>query len=196
MSKITEQLESVTSSFDDGHISVRGFLEHIGSGSVGIALLIVAIPNFVPFANMLGITWILAPVLGMLSIQLMLKLKSPWLPSFVMNKTVDVKKLGNLIEKVLPYLKSVEKLFYQRMPFLFHRLTYFLIGLICFGLSMIMLVPLLPLGDSFPSLLIAGYALSIVQKDGLMLVASVAATCGVLLAFYQVWLSAIQFLIS
>ncbi len=77
--------------------------------------------------------------------------------------------------KVIPMLEKLEKLLAPRLEFVFGPIGDRFIGLICFLLSLILILPI-PGGNMLPAAAISIFALALTQRDGLFALIGYALT--------------------
>jgi hypothetical protein len=82
--------------------------------------------------------------------------------------------------KMSPHLKRLERRLRPRLTFMYNRLGDRLLGAICFGLSIIVFLPI-PFGNMLPSFAIAAFAIGAAERDGVAaIIGWIAATLSVL----------------
>ena len=146
-----------------GPLTLRDMLDHFGPRAIGAMLFAFSVPNMLPLPP--GSSAVLGLPLILLSPQLALGVKSPWLPRFVAERTVDRQALARAFEKVIPRLERVEALLTPRLAFMFGPVGDRLIGLVCFLLSLVLILPI-PLGNMLPAAAISVLSLGLTQRDG------------------------------
>lgn len=155
---------------DEGgtQISVREMADHFSERAFGAVLFTFAIPNILPLPP--GASGVLGLPLVLVAPQLMLGLKTLWLPAWLGRRKLDRKGLDRALSRVLPALEKVERLSAPRWDGLFGPFADRVLGLVCFLLALILALPI-PLGNMLPGLAIATLSLALIQRDGLIGVA-------------------------
>lgn len=146
-----------------GPIRVREMVDQLGHRAFGALLFAFSVPNLLPLPP--GSSAFLGLPLILLTPQLALGVKSPWLPRFVAERTLERSTLGRVFGKVVPHLKTVEKLSAPRLAWLFGPVGDRVIGLVCFLLCLILILPI-PLGNMLPAAAVAAFSLGLTQRDG------------------------------
>jgi hypothetical protein len=146
-----------------GPIRVRDMVDHFGHRAFGAMLFAFSVPNLLPLPP--GSSTVLGMPLVLLAPQLALGVKSPWLPRFVAERTIDRQTLARTFDKLIPRLEQVERLLTPRLPFVFGPVGDRLIGLVCFLLALVLILPI-PLGNMLPAASVAALALGLTQRDG------------------------------
>lgn len=149
-----------------GPVRIREMVDHFGHRAFGAVLFAFSVPNLIPLPP--GSSTVLGLPLVLLSPQLALGVKSPWLPRSVGERTIARDTLRRSFGVVIPRLRKVERLCAPRLPFMFGPVGDRFIGLICFLLSLVLILPI-PLGNMLPAAAIAAFALGLTQRDGVMI---------------------------
>jgi hypothetical protein len=177
---------------DDGagreRISIRDLLDALGDCALAVLMFVFALPNVFPSPP--GTSAVLGAPLIFLSAQLALGRK-PWLPDFVCKRSLPFRHFQALVRRVAPWLERAEGMLRPRAGRLVEPPMEYVIGLVCFILSVILALPI-PLGNIPPSLAICLLALGLLEKDGcwaaaglLLAAMAIAIVCGVFLAIFE-----------
>jgi len=151
-------------------VSVGDLLRTMHGRAIAALMLIFAFPNVLPSPP--GTSGILGLPLVYLSSQMMLG-RLPWLPGFIANRSMAREDFGALVSRVSPILARAERLLKPRLPFLVNSGTERVIGALCLLLSLILLLPI-PLGNMLPALAICVFALALLERDGVWVLAGLA----------------------
>lgn len=154
-------------------ISVRSIISTLGER--GFALLVVGLglPNCLPMPP--PIPLICGLLLIFVALQMVLGWTSPWLPRFILDKTVSRTTLANFIERALPWVQKLERFAKPRLGLLDHHIAFRLIGsaLMVFSVALVFAAPFIgqvPLGVA-----VVLIGLGLVERDGVLVLAGVAA---------------------
>jgi hypothetical protein len=148
-----------------GPVHVRDMVSHFGHRAFGALLFVFSVPNLLPLPP--GSSTVLGLPLVILSPQLAVGVAAPWLPRAVNRRTIDRQALVKVFERLIPVLERVERLLAPRLEFIFGPVGDRLIGLVCFLLSLVLILPI-PLGNLLPAAAISAFALGLTQRDGVM----------------------------
>jgi hypothetical protein len=162
-----------------GRVSIGDMVDHFGPRAFGAMLFAFSVPNLLPLPP--GSSTVLSLPLVLLAPQLALGLESPWLPRFAADKTIERHTLAKGFARLIPPLKRLERLLAPRFTLVFGPVGDRLIGLVCFALALVLILPI-PLGNMAPAASIAALALGLTQRDGVL------ALVGYLLAAFSVGL--------
>lgn len=153
-------------------ISVGDLLDTLHDRAFGALIFVFAFPNIIPAPP--GTSAILAAPMVFLTAQLMLGRK-PWLPGFIANRSIARKTFASLTERVVPWLARAEALLRPRFMMLARPPIVYIVGAICFLLSLILLLPI-PLGNMLPAFALCLFSLGILGRDGLWIILGMLAT--------------------
>ncbi|MEY4505618.1 MAG: hypothetical protein RL297_196 [Pseudomonadota bacterium] len=165
-------------------IGVGDLLMVLDDRAIGALLFVFAVPNIFPVPP--GVSTMLGTPLIFLSFQLMLGSR-PWLPKFIVNRSLQRSDFEALVRRVIPWLVKAERLLRPRYRLLtvapFENFT----GLICLLLAVVLALPI-PLGNTLPAFAISVLALGTLEKDGLWVSAGLlAAGIAVFVVYGVVW---------
>lgn len=151
-------------------VSVADLLRTMHGRAIAALMLIFAFPNVLPSPP--GTSGILGLPLVYLASQMMLG-RLPWLPGFIANRSVARADFGAMVSRVSPVLARAERLLRPRLPFLVNSGTERVIGALCLLLSVVLLLPI-PFGNMLPALAICIFALGLLERDGVWVLAGMA----------------------
>ncbi len=151
-------------------ITVGELIARLGYRVYGIGILIFALPSIVPLGAIPGVAALFSLPILLLSIQLILSKKDPWLPQWLKDKSIETSHLKKMFHYAIPYLQKTEKLIKPRYPFFSTKIMEVFVGLLIAWLSILLMLPI-PLSNMLFGSLIALLALGLIEKDGLVLLA-------------------------
>lgn len=168
--KTSQTLQELHDSFaDDEPILLKEVLKRLDGRAFGILLFALAVPNCIP--NIPGISTIFGALLIAPALQMIFGAGQVWLPRQVREMQIQPISLRTGIEKSIPILQKMEKLFQPRLEFLTTKPFTIILGIEVFILSLILLLPI-PFANMLPGFAIAFMALGLLQKDGLLIILS------------------------
>jgi hypothetical protein len=169
-------------------ISVRVLVDALGDRALAALMFVFALPNVFPTPP--GTSSALGAPLVFLTAQLALGRKL-WLPDFICRRSLSLQDFQRLIRRGAPWLERAESLLRPRASRLVEPPTEYVVGLVCFILSVILTLPI-PLGNIPPALAICLMALGVLEEDGYWVAAgflaaaiAVAIVSGVLFAMFK-----------
>lgn len=162
--------------------------ERLGRRSFGVMLFLFSTPNLLPLPP--GSSTVLGAPLVLLSPQVAVGRRAPWLPRAVARRKLTPGALAVLNDRLIPLVERIERVSKPRLGFMFGSVGDRLIGLVCTVLSLLLILPV-PFGNFLPAAAVGALAFSLVQRDGLLTLmgyALTAASASVLaLAASVVW---------
>lgn len=171
----------------DDRISLGHLIEGCGDRAFGALLFLFAAPVALPIA-IPGISAVLGAPLLILSWQLMRGWQKPWLPAVMRARSFGHADFAGLLQRVLPYIRRVERLVGPRLVWMTARRGERALGFAMVVLAIILFLPI-PFGNTLPALAIAILALAVLERDGIAAilglcigVVGIAAVAGVVIA--------------
>lgn len=175
-------------------ITLAELVQVFGDRAFGALMLVFAIPNVLPLPP--GSSSVLGAPLILIAGQLAIGRRILWLPAVFLGKSVPREYLRRVVARLLPSLRSMERMLAPRLGFLFGPVGDRLIGIICLVLSIILFLPI-PLGNMLPAAAIVSFSLGLIQKDGAAVILGyllAAISLGVLAAISgALWIAAQAF---
>jgi hypothetical protein len=149
-------------------ITLGELIERLGYRVYGLGILIFALPSIVPLSAIPGVAAFFSLPIMLLSLQLIFSKKEPWLPKWLMSKSIETAHLKKLFHYAIPYLQKIEKLIKPRYPFFSKKIVEIFVGLLIAWLSILLMLPI-PFSNMLFGALIAVLALGLIEKDGLII---------------------------
>lgn len=151
-------------------ISIGDIADILGPRGYGVLIVFLNLPNLIP-APLPGLSTIFGIPIALIATQLMLGMKTPWLPAIVRNRALPTDKIRHLFDRAEPYLDKLERVLKPRwFPFT-TRWTWHFYGLMMLIMAGVMALPI-PLGNLVLAVPITLMAIGLIERDGLLLVAS------------------------
>ena len=163
----SEFLRQVVRSKKADAITVDEIKVSLNERGFGILMTIFALPLSIPIPYIPGLTTILALPLLIFSSQLLLGIKYPWLPKWILKKTIKRSFIALLIIKSSPIMKKIEKILRHRLEAVTEDTGARIIGFFAFLFSLAIALPL-PLTNLLPSFGILLMSFGMLGKDGLI----------------------------
>jgi hypothetical protein len=162
----TDLLEDVVVNNTSDMIYIKDIINNMNQGGFALIMLIFSLPILVPLPPPLP-SFIALPLL-IFSFQMMVGFSSPKVPKFIGNKQIKRQLLAKIIEKSVFQLRKTEKFVKSRWSFIFDIFNERIIGFLVIIFALSILVPL-PLTNLLPGISILIISLSLLSKDGLIL---------------------------
>ena len=184
---LSAALEEVLEGLQGQDTTLGALLEKIGERGFGLLFLLLALPAALPlpapgYATPFGI------IMAILSTQMLIGRKVPWLPGFLRRRTLSYSLISFSIRQGGRVLGLVEWLVRPRLSRLSRsRLFLAAVALVMLMMALFMTLPV-PLTNTAPSFVIFVLAAGILEEDGLVLLAGLLlaplAACIACLALY------------
>ncbi|MBB4041131.1 hypothetical protein GGR34_002794 [Microvirga flocculans] len=177
-------------------ITIGQIIEAFGERAFGFVLILFSLPNCIPAPP--GVAGIVGTPVLIFGIQMMLGHTRPWLPGFILRRTVSTATFKRLIDLAEPKLQKLESFCRPRLLQLFGPFGDRVVGFFAFLVAVSVLVPF-P-GTNFPpSIALVIASIAVMEEDGYLLIAGyliglagLAYTATVLGASYHLILAAIH----
>jgi hypothetical protein len=177
----------------DEVLPLRAVLDGLGRSMFGMLLLIATLPAFLPIPGLAGA--LSGPLVSLVGLQLVIGLRQPWLPGFVARRGPRRGTLARFEHRVSPWLLRLEHLVRPRLPALVdHRAASIFSGLLLMLLGVLLALPI-PFTNYLFGVLLLGYALALLERDGALLLVA-WATGLVAIAVFGVTGGALAALVS
>lgn len=178
----TTQLLSDTLDAQEGDsITLDALLRPLRNRAFGCALLLLAIPNFIPVP--IGIGGVMGTLIVGLGLQMMLGLEQPWIPARLRRRALRRGSVRAFLDRTLPVLRKLERLCRPRLEVLTRRPASLVTGLFLTLLGALLALPI-PFTNYLFGVMMLAYAIALVERDGALLLALWAVSTLVLvLAF-------------
>jgi hypothetical protein len=175
---------------DSPKLSLREMVEAFGERGFGALLLVLALMALFPWPPG-GKAVFSAPII-LIAAELALQRDRVWLPRWLLKLSVSRDAYRSAARSILPRLRMVERLTRPRWPALTGEIADVVVGGVCILLALMMALPV-PFGDALPGLTLALFALGVIQRDGVFIIAGLAGTvvCAVYLTLVWTTVSAI-----
>lgn len=162
---ISTILESLRDKAPGERISFGDLLDAFESRAYGPLIVLFAAPNMLPVA-LPGISAILGAPLILLTAQLTIGRRRPWLPQFLRKRSIRRDDFERLIGRVVPWLKRIERMIQPRFLGVTGALGARAIGAAGFLLATMVFLPI-PFGNALPGLALVLMAAGLLGRDGL-----------------------------
>lgn len=158
---------------ESGVVRVRQLLHVIGARAYGPLILAIGLLAVSPIAWIPGVTWGTALLALIVSSQMAVGCRTPWLPKFALDCKLSRAALASGIAVMKPWTRRIDRVVRPRMTFLtsppfanMFAVLCTIAALTCFPLG---LIPFAPTGPTFA---IALVGLGLTFRDGLVLAVS------------------------
>ena len=163
---VSAVLRDVVEASRGENITIREIVEAFGDRAFGFMLILFSLPNCVPAPP--GVAGIVGTPVLIFGIQMMLGHTRPWLPAFILRRSISVATFRRVIDVAEPRLKKLEAYCRPRFTWAFGPQGDRLIGFFAFLVAVSVLIPF-P-GTNFPpSLALVIASVAVMEEDGILL---------------------------
>jgi len=176
--RLSEMLTELANDPSRETISIADIRDAMGDRAFGALMLVFALPNALP-VNAPGVSTVLGAPLLFLAAQLILGFKAPWLPAFVMRRSLRRESFARAMGVAVPWIRRLEKLLKPRLQLLASSWAERAVGLVCAVLAIVLMLPI-PFANMPPAVAICVMAMALLERDGLATLAGLALAAGAL----------------
>jgi hypothetical protein len=159
-------------------VSFGEMVDALGERGFGLLLIVLALPNCIPFPGVPGTSFVTGMAILYIAIQLILARDEPSLPAWVSRKSFTRGQLSHFIVKTNPLLRWLEKPIRPRLSAMVAGPGERIIGFIALVHAITLALPI-PMGNLPQGVALILLALALIELDGLMAIfgylASIAA---------------------
>lgn len=149
-------------------VSLGDMVDAFDARAYAPLIALFAAPNVLPVA-LPGISAVLGAPLILLTAEMMIGLRRPWLPGVLRRRSLARGTFESLVERIEPRLARVETMVRPRLLPLTSTLGTRAIGAVGLILAAIVFLPV-PFGNSLPGLALVLMAVGLLGRDGLAVV--------------------------
>lgn len=152
-------------------VRLKDVVDILEDRAYGLLLLIFAFPNVIP-NPVPGLSGILGMPLMLVAAQLVIGRPHPWFPKFLAERSMKTADFRTVVEKVVPWLRKLERLTRPRLRGLCKPPAERLLAAFCLILAIVLALPI-PLGNILPALAVSLIALGLIEHDGLAILTGI-----------------------
>ncbi len=168
------------------HITVQELVTTFREGGFSLLLIIFCAPLALPLPA-LGIAQIMALPILLLSMQLAVGRKSPWVPEKIGRKRMKMTSMVKIVDTAVPWLQKLEYFLKPRLKFISTGIGQRFVGVACILCAISVAMPF-PFSNTVPSMGIVIMCLGLLERDGLAIMGGLAVgAMGICLAIAVVW---------
>ncbi len=163
--KVSEILAELSAGAGE-RVRLRDLVNALGDRAFGLLILIFALPNAVGLGTIPGLSTVFGVPQIFIAVQMALGWHKPWLPNWVLEKSLARGDFRHMVDKSTPYLRRAETLLRPRWAFMSSYLAERLLGIVFAVLAAIVALPI-PGGNWPPAIAMAFISIGLVERDGL-----------------------------
>jgi hypothetical protein len=170
--RTSDVLEALFAGDPDGRLTIAETRGALDERAFGFLILLFALPNGVPVPGPPGLSAILGIPIFLLAAQLVLGWREPWLPQWLLRRSVRRGDFARVVARALPPLRRIEKVLRPRHAFVIDAPADRMIGLLLLLFAAVLALPI-PLGNLPPAYAIIVMAFALIERDGLAMLAGI-----------------------
>jgi hypothetical protein len=141
----------------------------------GVLMLILSLPNAVGLGTIPGLSTVFGIPQIFVSLQMILGRPRPWLPAFVLDRSIAMKDFRTMVERAEPHLARIERLLRPRLAVMSSTLVERLLGIVFLLLSVVVSLPI-PFANQPPAVAQGLISLGLIERDGAVVTAGIVAS--------------------
>lgn len=147
-------------------VRLADLVNALGDRAFGVLILIFALPNAVGLGTIPGLSTVFGVPQIFVALQMALGLHRPWLPRWLLEKSISRGDFIRMVGRAQPYLLKAERVLRPRWPAMSSYVAERLLGIVFVALAAIVSLPI-PLGNQPPAVAMAVISIGLVERDGL-----------------------------
>lgn len=174
--RTSEILAELAHSGEGDTVTIGAILSHFRTRAYGVLLMLALLPAFIPLP--VGAGALSGPLVSLIGFQMVLTLRQPWLPQRARDRNIRRTTLTLFAKRMRRLLGSLERACKPRLAWLTrHTFAHVFTGVQLIFLGILLALPI-PLTNYPFGLLLLFYAITIVERDGALLVVAWMLGCG------------------
>ena len=197
-----QSLKTLLKSCKGHYISLGQIMTGLKDEGLIFLIAVISFPTAIPVPTPPGFTTLFGVPLCILTVQMLYRLDSPWLPKWIANKKIKISTFESMIAKAEPVLNKLTVFLKPRHSNFTTKTMERFIGFLALICSISIALPIL-FGNALPSAGIFIMAMGLLYKDGLTtVIGMVVSIVGIMVAsavvgvfMFMVWKYGIKFML-
>lgn len=183
---ISQALDQLSDLSERETVRIGDIVEKLGVSSFASLMLVFTLVSASPASAIPGVTAMVGIIVAILVAQMIAGKKSVWLPQAILRRKIGGEKLRKGVEWLRPPVGFVERILRRRLTYVLHRPFLYipLVLILCIALFM-PVMEIVPTSGSIASTVIAFFAASLLMRDGVLALLSMALMLSVPLAVWH-----------
>lgn len=183
---ISQALDQLSDLSERETVRIGDIVEKLGASSFASLMLVFTLVSASPASAIPGVTAMVGIIVAILVAQMIAGKKSVWLPQAILRRKIGGEKLRKGVEWLRPPVGFVERILRRRLTYVLHRPFLYipLVLILCIALFM-PVMEIVPTSGSIASTVIAFFAASLLMRDGVLALLSMALMLSVPLAVWH-----------
>lgn len=187
-------LDSIADGDPTDSLRLGELFQGLGDRAFGMLLMASTAPAFIPIPGLAGA--LSGPLVMLVGIQLLVRLRQPWLPGFVARRGPTRGTMARMRDRLAPWLHRLERVVRPRLVVMLdHWLADVVTGLLVLVLGLLLSLPI-----PFTNYVLAGllllFALALLERDGVLMLAAWVAGLAAIASFGALGETALHALVA
>ena len=181
--KVSQIIDELAAS-SKAHVKLADLLAVLDERAFGVLMLILSLTNAVGLGTIPGLSTVFGVPQVFVALQMIVGAHRPWLPDFILQRSIPMQEFRTMVEKAKPHLLRFERVLRPRLTVMSTTLVERLLGLVLLLLSIIVALPI-PFANQPPAVAQGLISLGLIERDGVVIlvgigVAAIATTIAVI----------------
>src|SRR5258708_241697 len=171
---ISAALDHLIKSVHGERVRLQDLIDELGGRAFALLTLLLSLPNAVGLGAIPGLSTVFGLPQLFIALQRALGYRRPWLPKWLLEKSIARADLDRAIERARPYLRKLERVMRPRWEAVVSPLAEQLLAGVIATLAVLISLPL-PLANQPAAVAIAIITLGLIARDGLVVAVGLCA---------------------
>lgn len=176
---LTGTIESIEEGVNTPSPNLGDLIEGFARRGFGAALLFPSILVVLPTGAIPGVPLLSGVLIMLISFQMIIGRKSPWVPKRLKKVTFKQKDISNYVDIIRPHVRKIDRYIYPRWIIFFNAVAFKFLAIIAFMLgAAIALFGIIPFAVLVPGVALTALSLGLMVKDGLLAMTGMILSSG------------------
>ncbi|MDX1591669.1 MAG: exopolysaccharide biosynthesis protein [Balneolaceae bacterium] len=154
------------------HLYLDDLLEASGRKSFGVLLLLAGLITLAPLVGDIpGVPTLMGTFVIIISVQLLLRRETVWLPAFLSNRKLKREKVLRAVDKMEPVMKFIDRILKPRLTLMTIGFMQYVIAMICVATAAVMpVMEFIPFSANIAGIILTIFGLALLANDGLLVI--------------------------
>ena len=160
-------------------VSIRDLLQIVGARSYGPIILLLGFIAVSPLTIIPGATWIVALLTLVITLQIVLGFRNPWIPARLLDFEFQREHLVEGTRTARRWAEIFDRILQPRLTFLTRKPFLQLVALMCVAAALITFpLGFVPFAPLMPGITILIFGLGLMSRDGVVILLASASLVG------------------
>lgn len=175
---LQQMLERISQAADEkARVSFGTIVESVGRRAFGPLLLLVGVILASPLSGMPGMPTTMGMLVLLISVQLLLKRESFWLPRWMLKRELEASKVRRAVRWLRSPSRFIDSLLRPRLQVFISGFSSYMISIVCATMALAMpMMELVPFSATGAGVALSAFGLALISHDGLLALAAFLVT--------------------